>query len=105
MTGFSRRRCLPLWPILTLFLLTIRAPTEATQSAGLQSDTARDPGAAARSEDAARKPAWKWTLEERLAARFDPQAIAAREALREAEPQPSFKHWQNGRLVKEDTEL
>lgn len=31
------------------------------------------------------KPAWKWTLEERLAARFDSDALAAREAEHRAE--------------------
>ncbi|HEV8580556.1 MAG TPA: hypothetical protein VGX68_15930 [Thermoanaerobaculia bacterium] len=37
-----------------------------------------------KSKDGTRKPAWKWTLDERLAARFDPEAMAAREAKRQA---------------------
>lgn len=36
-------------------------------------------------KDVPLKPAWRWTLNERLAARFDPEAIAAREAEDEAE--------------------
>ncbi len=31
------------------------------------------------------KPAWRWTLEERLAARFDPEAMTARETEHQAE--------------------
>ncbi len=48
-----------------------------------------------------RKPAWKWSIEERLAARFDPVAMAAREAEYEAEQEefrkrgydPLFDEW------------
>jgi len=64
--------------VLGLLLLAIRAPAEAPQTAGSQADAARGPGAANRSDLGVRKPAWKWTVEERLARRFDPQAIAAR---------------------------
>jgi hypothetical protein len=34
--------------------------------------------AGAQSERSSRRPAWKWTVEERLARRFDPEAMAAR---------------------------
>lgn len=39
------------------------------------------------------KPAWKWSIEERLAARFDPVAMAAREAEFEAEQETLRKRW------------
>jgi hypothetical protein len=44
-------------------------------------------------KDAISRPraAWKWTLEERLAARFDPQAVAAREAEYQAEQEKIFE--------------
>jgi hypothetical protein len=38
------------------------------------------PGLAAAAKVTFRKPAWQWTLDERLAARFDPAAQARREA-------------------------
>ena len=42
-----------------------------------------------------RKPAWKWTLDERLAARFDPGAMAARDAELQAEEEAARKRWSN----------
>ncbi len=39
------------------------------------------------------KPAWKWTLEERLAARFDPAAMAVREAEHQAEQERIFERF------------
>ncbi len=47
-----------------------------------------------------RKPAWKWTLDERLAARFDPLAMAAREAEYEAKRKSRFKHVRGGFFVE-----
>ena len=43
----------------------------------------RESGAAA-AQAVPRKPAWQWTLDERLAARFDPEAMKARVAQRAA---------------------
>lgn len=40
-----------------------------------------------------KKEAWKWTLEERLAARFDPEALAAREAEHQAEQESIFRRF------------
>jgi hypothetical protein len=39
------------------------------------------------------KPAWKWSVDERLAARFDPEAMAAREAERQAKETELRKSW------------
>jgi len=67
-----------LWPILALLLLAggLLAKTEPPR--GAQPGLASSDGAAARPEMSVRKPAWKWTVEERLAKRFDPEAKAAR---------------------------
>jgi hypothetical protein len=46
-------------------------------------------------EGGPRKPAWKWTLDERLAARFDPGAMAARDAELQAEEEAARKRWSN----------
>ncbi len=81
----SRSSGLLLWPVLTFLLLAMRAPAGDAQSAGEQPDTARDPGAANRPEVPIQKPAWKWTLDERLAKRFDPEAMATRVREKEAE--------------------
>ncbi len=40
-----------------------------------------------------RKPAWKWSLDERLAARFDPKSMAAREGERQAKETELRKRW------------
>jgi len=42
-----------------------------------------------------KKPAWKWTLDERLAARFDAGAMAARDAGLQAEEEATRKRWSN----------
>jgi len=47
-----------------------------------------------------RKPAWKWSLDERLAARFDPEFMAAREAQRQAKETELHKGWADP-LLKE----
>jgi hypothetical protein len=39
------------------------------------------------------KPAWKWSLDERLAARFDPEIMAAREAERQAKEAELRNGW------------
>lgn len=41
------------------------------------------------------KPPWKWSLDERLAARFDPKAMATREAERKAKETELLKRWAN----------
>ena len=102
MTVRSSPSGLALWPIFILLLLAIRAPAETVQDSGAQPDAARGPRAANRPDVAARKPAWKWTVEERLAKRFDPEAMAARvrdhdsrqkaiQALRPPDEDPLFK--------------
>lgn len=85
MTGSSRRSVLPLWPLFLLLLLALRAPAETAQAAGAQPDQPRGPGGGNRPDKVVRKPAWKWTVEERLAARFDPEAVEAQMAARKAE--------------------
>ncbi|HKI03168.1 MAG TPA: hypothetical protein VKK31_14420 [Thermoanaerobaculia bacterium] len=47
------------------------------------------------------KPAWKWTLDERLGARFDPGPLADREAEHEAEQEALRKRW-SGTVITED---
>lgn len=42
-----------------------------------------------------KKPAWKWTLDERLAARFDPGALAEREAEYQAEHEARGRRFPN----------
>jgi hypothetical protein len=65
---------------------------------GFQSgQPAKQQGSEARVPDAgstpAAKPAWKWTVEERLAARFDPEALTARETEHQAEQERIFERF------------
>jgi hypothetical protein len=52
----------------------------------------------------ATKPAWKWTLEERLAARFDPAAMAERQAQYQAE-QEAIRKRQGGSLPEDEARV
>ncbi|HEV2856521.1 MAG TPA: hypothetical protein VHC97_27285 [Thermoanaerobaculia bacterium] len=52
-----------------------------------------------------RKPAWKWTIEERLAARFDPAAMAAREAEYQAEQEAIRKRWADSVLFEDEAKM
>jgi hypothetical protein len=76
------------WTLFALLLLASRFPAKASSEA--QSGPTPRSGAAARPEGVSRKPAWTWTVEERLAKRFDPKAMAAR-AAEEAEKEKAFR--------------
>jgi hypothetical protein len=52
----------------------------------------------------ATKPAWKWTLEERLTARFDPEAMAERQAQYQAE-QEAIRKRQGGSLPEDEARV
>jgi hypothetical protein len=53
-------------------------------------------------DNSASKPAWKWTLEERLAARLDPAAIKARHIKEAAYQKAMAEHWKKLGIAKED---
>ena len=76
MSNPNDRRYKRLWPILTLLLLAVRSPLVSTE--GSPPARAQQPEAAPnRPESAVRKPAWRWTVEERLAKLLDPEERAA----------------------------
>jgi hypothetical protein len=85
-----------LWPLFVLLLLAIRAPAETAQAGG--ADKPRAPGAVNRPDGAVPKPAWEWSVEERLAARFDPEAVEAKEVERKANDDEARKQSPDGRL-------
>lgn len=84
MVIFGSRALTPLFTVLPLLLLA-GGPPVGEQIGASPPGSARRSEAAARREELARKPAWKWTVEERLAKRFDPEGMAARERERVAE--------------------
>ncbi|HEX9944271.1 MAG TPA: hypothetical protein VGG03_19850 [Thermoanaerobaculia bacterium] len=47
-----------------------------------------------------RKPAWKWTIDERLAARFNPEAIAARAAEQRDAEREARKKFRSGQSAR-----
>lgn len=98
MTDLTRRSGLLLWPLFILLLLAIRAPAETAQVTGAQPDTPHGSGTGNQADVAVGKPAWKWTVEERLAARFDPEAVEAQEVARKAHEDELRKQSPEGRL-------
>jgi hypothetical protein len=52
-----------------------------------------------------KKPPWKWTIEERLAARFDPVTKAAREAEQQAEQEAIRKRWADSVLFEDEAKI
>jgi len=79
-------RHLPLWLALAVLLLDGRAPASAAQPVGSQSRSTRGPATAA----------WKWTVEERLAKRFDPESMAARAREQAAEREANRTRFPEG---------
>jgi len=75
----------PWWRILALLLLAGGVQASTAQIGGLPEAAPRAAAANGRPEASVRKPAWKWTVEERLAKLFDPEERAARVRDRVAE--------------------
>jgi len=76
--GRSRCRRSTLGGVFALACLCLAGATVAQAQRGVRSSEPR-------------KPAWQWTLEERLAKRFDPGAMKARATKEAAEQQTFFK--------------
>lgn len=76
------------WTLFACLLLASRFPAKASPQA--HAGSARLPGAAAQPARTPPLPAWQWTVEERLAKRYDPKAMAAR-AAEEAEKEKAFR--------------
>ena len=84
--GSGRRKAV--WTLFACLLLSTGAqPGSVAQPGGTspastqaQAGSARLAGAAAQPGRTPPLPAWQWTVEERLAKRYDPKAMAARAA-------------------------
>jgi len=78
MTELRSGSAKPWWRILTLLLLAGGVQASTVQTGGTPDSAPSAAAAHGGPEASVQKPAWKWTVEERLAKRFDAEAMATR---------------------------